>query len=359
VRSRIQVGNFFFNKKRFRLLFLSLIILFLITIHTSALTEISLPYTQKYSLNYNSIEFFVNQENAPLYIEFRAYPQMVSDNKMVFSSPKDMSGTSIRINRPNEFSEFKITIKNQKTGEILLEEGYGKNFESSTSQKKFVIREKGPYLFEISGQKINIDISINSPYKSITSVTPGTIETKNTINNSGNIQNSDNQKPDINKKINYPTIPIDILLSLIFILLVGYMGWKLWNLSPNPHQQPPKKVIPPVSIIPNVKRSSVRTIKKKQSPLPPPDPNKLINDLKTGKSLTRGTAACKLAENGKDSINPLVQLLKDSNPDVRKFSALALGKIGSTSAREALTDSLKDSDEDIRFWAQNALNHLN
>ena len=358
MRSRIQVGNFFFNKKRFRLLLLSfllsLIILFLITIHTSALTEISLPYTQKYSLNYNTIEFLVNQENAPLYIEFRAYPQMVSYNKIVFRSTEDMSGTSISINRPNEFSEFKITVKNQKTGEILLEDGYGKNFESSTSQKKFVIREKGPYLFEISGQKINIDLSINSPYKSITSVTPGTIETKNTINNSGNIQNSNNQNLNPNvEQINYPTIPIDILLSLIFILVVGYLGWKLWNPSPNPYQLPPKKVSP------NVKRYSVKKKIKTPPPPPPPNPEILINDLKTGKSLTRGAAACKLAEIGKDSINPLVQLLKDTNPDVRKFSALALGKIGSTSAREALKDSLKDSDEDIRFWAQNALNRLN
>jgi len=179
---------------------------------------------------------------------------------------------------------------------------------------------------------------------------------------SNNLPNNNNQNLNPNVgQINYPAIPNEFLLSLIFILLVvGYSGWKFWKKSPNPQQQNPKGN-PLISIINNVTKWLLDIFSG--TTVIPPDPknlvDKLIKVLRTGKPLDQGAAACKLAEIGKDSINPLVQLLKDTNPDVRKFAALALGRTGSTEVRESLKDSLNDSDEDVRFWAQNALNHLN
>ena len=76
-------------------------------------------------------------------------------------------------------------------------------------------------------------------------------------------------------------------------------------------------------------------------------------------SMTDGdkVEAIENARKKKDSkaIPFLVEGLKDSNSDVRKAAAWALGKIGDSSAIPALKAALKDSDSDVKKAAMEAL----
>jgi len=57
----------------------------------------------------------------------------------------------------------------------------------------------------------------------------------------------------------------------------------------------------------------------------------------------------------KSSIPPLVSALKDHSARVRKEAALALGVIAPAEAETALLTALSDSDEDVRYFAADAL----
>ena len=60
----------------------------------------------------------------------------------------------------------------------------------------------------------------------------------------------------------------------------------------------------------------------------------------------------------KSSIPPLVSALKDQSALVRKEAALALGVIAPAEAQTALLAALSDSDEDVRYFAADALGNV-
>jgi hypothetical protein len=60
----------------------------------------------------------------------------------------------------------------------------------------------------------------------------------------------------------------------------------------------------------------------------------------------------------KSSIPPLVSALKDSSARVRKEAALALDVIAPAEAETALLTALSDSDDDVRYYAADALGNV-
>ena len=60
----------------------------------------------------------------------------------------------------------------------------------------------------------------------------------------------------------------------------------------------------------------------------------------------------------KSSIAPLVSSLKDQSARVRKEAALALGVIAPTEAEKVLLTALSDSDDDVRYFAADALGNV-
>jgi HEAT repeat protein len=59
-----------------------------------------------------------------------------------------------------------------------------------------------------------------------------------------------------------------------------------------------------------------------------------------------------------DTLSPLLEILKDSNPDLRMQAALALGDLGNDRAIEGLLKSLSDEDTNVRYHAIEALGKL-
>jgi HEAT repeat protein len=60
----------------------------------------------------------------------------------------------------------------------------------------------------------------------------------------------------------------------------------------------------------------------------------------------------------KSSIRPLVSALKDHSARLRKEAALALGVIAPAEAETALLTALSDSDDDVRYFAADALGNV-
>lgn len=65
-----------------------------------------------------------------------------------------------------------------------------------------------------------------------------------------------------------------------------------------------------------------------------------------------------LASSEVDTLSPLLELLKGSDPDLRMQAALALGEQGNARAVEALTEALNDEDSNVRYHAIEALGKL-
>jgi HEAT repeat protein len=66
----------------------------------------------------------------------------------------------------------------------------------------------------------------------------------------------------------------------------------------------------------------------------------------------------KCIEMGAPAVAPLIAVLKDSDSDVRKAGAWALGKIGDARAAEPLIAALKDRNKDVRKAATKALGQI-
>jgi hypothetical protein len=140
--------NYIFKKKYFLAFFF--VSLSIICHNTLALDqtpqEIFLPYNQHFNLQYNSQSLILKEYSTPLYVEFKSSPRMIQETTY----------------RPDEFSLLHITIKNQNSGEIFLDNGFGSMYGNSIEPKKFVIRGEGPYLIDIYGQRIELDLNIRS-----------------------------------------------------------------------------------------------------------------------------------------------------------------------------------------------------
>lgn len=61
---------------------------------------------------------------------------------------------------------------------------------------------------------------------------------------------------------------------------------------------------------------------------------------------------------GGPSVEPLIGLLDDSDPELRRRTVLALGEIGDTRATEPLIAALNDTDEDVRDQVFDALGNI-
>jgi HEAT repeat protein/protein-S-isoprenylcysteine O-methyltransferase Ste14 len=83
---------------------------------------------------------------------------------------------------------------------------------------------------------------------------------------------------------------------------------------------------------------------------------KLVDGMKrTDNWRRRSGMADMLAEIGGPAVDPLIGLLDDPNPEVRRDTARALGKIGDDRAVGPLLGKLTDENDDVRFKAIEAL----
>jgi bilin biosynthesis protein len=86
--------------------------------------------------------------------------------------------------------------------------------------------------------------------------------------------------------------------------------------------------------------------------------DELIQDLKSTDEFVKEEAVGLLEFNAKDSLEPLIKALNDSDKEIRKGAAHVLGIIGDSKAIEPLIKTLSDKNKLVRREASTALSHM-
>jgi len=111
--------------------------------------------TQSFAHNKTAIAF--NLLNPPMYFKFNVsnYP-LVTRTKVV--TLKDGSEETITYTTIDPASFFEITVRNKSTGEIYLQDGFGKD--TGYYVGTFKLMKRGDLLIEFSGNMITADVKI-------------------------------------------------------------------------------------------------------------------------------------------------------------------------------------------------------
>ncbi len=122
-------------------------------------------YSTLYSLNTVPVKeqmsrVVISAVNPPLLVNFHFTPDNITDFKPI---DYKMGKTDYHINhsfeRPYENSWFEMTVSNNETREILMQEGVGKIY-GLQYDRQFIVPNAGKIAFDIAGQYGNITLSI-------------------------------------------------------------------------------------------------------------------------------------------------------------------------------------------------------
>jgi len=207
-------------------------------------SDISLPFHQNLDISGAQEYRIINQEKAPLHIEFNVNPEMVTDIKYIMPKYGSTEGYNQTTITPSQNSWFQITIINSNTSKVLATDGYGKTFARSNKTTAVPVLLNGPYTVLITGSSCTVDLSIKgsgteneySPTASSISSSPPTtqqIVTSIPTVIPSSIGNSNT------------TSPIIIILALLLLAGVGYgIYWmKRKSAGDQPHEREEEKTI--------------------------------------------------------------------------------------------------------------------
>ena len=118
-----------------------------------------LIYSTKQSFTRNKTAFSFNLKNPPVYINYSVsnYP-IITESKYYNNrtSLKDEGTITYETIDPNSF--FEIIVRDKSTGEIYLQDGFGKDYGYHVGTLKLL--KRGDLLFELNGNMITADVRI-------------------------------------------------------------------------------------------------------------------------------------------------------------------------------------------------------
>lgn len=116
-------------------------------------------YTNSIDFNYDVISYVYDLRYPPMVIEFEVHPELVEREVVKTSDYGTKEKVTITQLLPHDLAEFKLTVYDKNTGDIVAEEGYGRAFSSTSPDRELVIRVPGLYQIEMTGAYVNVDIS--------------------------------------------------------------------------------------------------------------------------------------------------------------------------------------------------------
>ena len=118
-----------------------------------------LIYSTKQSFVRNKTAFSFNLKNPPVYINYSVsdYPYITEVNSYKNRTGSKDEGT-ITYQTINPGSFFEIIVRDKSTGEIYLQDGFGKEYGYHMGTLKLI--KRGDLLFEMSGNMITADVKI-------------------------------------------------------------------------------------------------------------------------------------------------------------------------------------------------------
>jgi hypothetical protein len=125
-----------------------------------------LIYSKSAAYAYNGSAFVFDQKNPPMYINYTVKPQNITRNEVYtnrFGQYKDTKGDTYTASFSDysPYSWFEVTVRDNTTKEIILQDGFGttKGYSTYLSRTLKVLKS-GDLLVELRGNDIKAGVSI-------------------------------------------------------------------------------------------------------------------------------------------------------------------------------------------------------
>ena len=115
-------------------------------------------YTSTQSFLYNATAFTFNLKNPPMYINYTVIPQNVTEKKFVTERTGSKQEVIYEYSTYDPQSYFIITVRSKATGEIYLEDGFGKDYTTYLARTLKVL-DSDDMLIEMKGNKITATVN--------------------------------------------------------------------------------------------------------------------------------------------------------------------------------------------------------
>lgn len=115
-------------------------------------------YTSTQSFLYNATAFTFNLKNPPMYINYTVIPQNVTEKKYVTERTGSKREGIYEYSTYDPQSFFLITVRSKTTGQIYLEDGFGKDYTTYLTRTLKVL-DSDDMLIEMKGNKITATVN--------------------------------------------------------------------------------------------------------------------------------------------------------------------------------------------------------
>lgn len=115
-------------------------------------------YTKTQTFTYNGSAFTFNLKNPPMYINYSVTPTNITVRKATTSEFKDKPEVVITYSTYDPQSYLEITVRNRTTGEIYLQDGFGKDY-STYMTRTLKVLNTDDLLIELKGNKMTATVN--------------------------------------------------------------------------------------------------------------------------------------------------------------------------------------------------------
>lgn len=114
-------------------------------------------FNQSIRFNYTSLAYAYNLSMPPLTIDLTMKPDYITRKIWYENRTGTRQGVNETVTEISPDAWFELTVRDRDTGEIVLSDGFGKQYDVRT-QKRDVIRESGSYQFDLRGNGIDVTV---------------------------------------------------------------------------------------------------------------------------------------------------------------------------------------------------------
>lgn len=107
-------------------------------------------YNESHRFNYDTVAMSFDLRKAPMVIEYSVSPDMVERTKEGTSQYGEKDEYSVTTTVPSELAEFSVKVYAKNTGELVVDEGYGRIY-GYTEERTLYLRTPGVYHIELTG----------------------------------------------------------------------------------------------------------------------------------------------------------------------------------------------------------------
>lgn len=116
-------------------------------------------YTTTQTFFYNGTAFSFDLKNPPMYINYSVIPTNVTEAKAYTSRYLSKAEGVVTYSTYDPQCYLEITVRNKNTGEIYLQDGFGKDY-SAYLDRNLKVLNAGDMIVEIKGNKISGTINV-------------------------------------------------------------------------------------------------------------------------------------------------------------------------------------------------------